>query len=359
MAQFTPIDPASDVVSTTTKVTTGYFSGGRGELAGSNFATKSLAGTQDKFYYNVQFNSEDQFSLAFGNQVGSGSDFTTNVKGETESVYKAYSSMLLPNDDVQTGFVMVDGTNGTNEVTQSSIYVVAAERLRMKDRVNRKNWTFTLSGSTSAGATSGSTIKLTDDSNALAAVPTPMGPRFNIVSGSSGTVHTPAATKTYGHFYPNVGLFIMSANSLSDSLGGHHEYLAEDAKTLQAGAFTNATGSGLAPDLRVSGSADNAAKLFVAFQKGTVALRGEEDQMTSDFFIRAKAPEFNFSLNPTFASGSTNKIRHSSMIGNPQTFITEVGLYNDASELLAVGKLSAPVNKNYGTEATIKVKLTY
>ena len=42
MAQFTPIDPASDVVSTTTKVTTGYFSGGRGELAGSNFATKSL-----------------------------------------------------------------------------------------------------------------------------------------------------------------------------------------------------------------------------------------------------------------------------------------------------------------------------
>ena len=93
-----------------------------------------------------------------------------------------------------------------------------------------------------------------------------MGPRFNIVSGSSGTVHTPAATKTYGHFYPNVGVFIMSANSLSASLGGHHEYLAEDAKTLQAGAFTNATGSGLAPDLRVSGSADNAAKLFVAFQ---------------------------------------------------------------------------------------------
>ena len=44
---------------------------------------------------------------------------------------------------------------------------------------------------------------------------------------------------------------------------------------------------------------------------------------------------------------------------SPQTFITEVGLYNDASELLAVGKLSAPVNKNYGTEATIKVKLTY
>jgi len=64
-------------------------------------------------------------------------------------------------------------------------------------------------------------------------------------------------------------------------------------------------------------------------------------------------------LNPTFASGSTNKIRHSSMIGNPQTFITEVGLYNDSSELLAVGKLSAPVQKNYGTEATIKVKLTY
>jgi hypothetical protein len=51
------------------------------------------------------------------------------------------------------------------------------------------------------------------------------------------------------------------------------------------------------------------------------------------------------------------------MVGYPHTFITTVGLYQTSlggsQELVAVGKLSSPVQKNYGTEATIKVKLTY
>ena len=40
-------------------------------------------------------------------------------------------------------------------------------------------------------------------------------------------------------------------------------------------------------------------------------------------------------------------------------FITTVGLYNSQDSLMAVGRLSSPVEKNYSSEATIKVKLTY
>ena len=47
------------------------------------------------------------------------------------------------------------------------------------------------------------------------------------------------------------------------------------------------------------------------------------------------------------------------MHGNPQTFITGVGLYNSAGQLLATAKLSSPLKKNFASEATIKVKLTY
>ena len=47
------------------------------------------------------------------------------------------------------------------------------------------------------------------------------------------------------------------------------------------------------------------------------------------------------------------------MEGNPQTFITTVGLYDAQDTLVAVGKLSSPIEKNYSTEATIKVKLSY
>ena len=152
---------------------------------------------------------------------------------------------------------------------------------------------------------------------------------------------------------------VFSANALSSSLGGHEDNVSVDPKAMQSGANLTATGSGLAFDETVATTADNAYKLFISLYKGTITLRSEEDQVTTDYFCRARATEFNYSMNPSFTSGSDNKIRHSSMIGNPQTFITEVGLYNPTNELLAIGKLSSPVQKNYGTEATVKVKLTY
>ena len=44
---------------------------------------------------------------------------------------------------------------------------------------------------------------------------------------------------------------------------------------------------------------------------------------------------------------------------NPKTFITQVGLYNNSNELLAVAKLSKPLLKSYSKEAIIKVKLDF
>ena len=83
-------------------------------------------------------------------------------------------------------------------------------------------------------------------------------------------------------------------------------------------------------------------------------------QKSKSYFIRAFANDMNFSNNPTFTSGSDMIIANEEMIGYPSSFITTVGLYQgQPPQLVAVGKLSGPVEKIYGTEATIKVKLTY
>ena len=91
----------------------------------------------------------------------------------------------------------------------------------------------------------------------------------------------------------------------------------------------------------------------------TLQLRSEEDATQENYFCRVKSTEYNFSANPTFVSGSKNKLRNLDMHGNPQTFITGLGLYNSAGQLLAVSSLSKPLKKNFASEATIKVKLTY
>ena len=88
-------------------------------------------------------------------------------------------------------------------------------------------------------------------------------------------------------------------------------------------------------------------------------MRNEEDQYSRHYFVRATANNFNFSNNPTFTSGSSNRLRFDYMLQNPQVFITGVGLFDGGGNLVAVAKLSTPVQKNFQSEATIKVKLTY
>ena len=131
------------------------------------------------------------------------------------------------------------------------------------------------------------------------------------------------------------------------------------------GGHSGSLGVGFAPELNNDGTADNALKLANSINMAQQKIRSEEDQTTKAYFCRALANDFNFSMNPTFISGSDKAFRNQDMVGYPHSFITTVGLYQsagnnpNASQLVAVGRLSSPVQKNYGTEATIKVKLTY
>ena len=208
-----------------------------------------------------------------------------------------------------------------------------------------------LSGSLTDG--SPAELRLTDDSKTVDAESAPFGPRYNIVSGSAGTVHTAYTSKTFGFFYPDAGLLVLSANALSSSLPGGAGFITSHSLSGLA------SHTGLAPDNAVSESADNANKIRVALQKGSVTIRSEEQQYIYDYFCRAKSSEFNLSQNLTFWSGSDYKIRHSDMVTNPQVYISEVGLYDDQNSLVAVGRLSSPINKNFSSEAIVKVRLTY
>ena len=345
---------AEDTITTQITVTNGFFDGGVGTLAGSNLSTSSLSATQKSYYYNLQHNSKDMFSISYGHILGSGSaEQSTTVEGTTQAIYKQFFNFVEPeatNLRDEAGWSMIDGTDGANSVTQEGVYILSAERLQMKDRLNPGTWTVTLSGSNTAGAAA--SLNLTDDSKTVDSTAVPFGSRFNIVEGSAGEVTTAHTTKTYGFFYPDAGLMVFSANALSSSLPG------------SGSSFNNfggsvGGGSGLAQNLTVADATDNAWKLTRAIQLGSTTLRSEEQQFVFDYFCRAKSNEFNLSQNLTFWSGSTYEIRHSDMVTNPQVFISEVGLYDGQNSLVAVGRLSSPINKNFSSEAIVKVRLTY
>jgi hypothetical protein len=76
------------------------------------------------------------------------------------------------------------------------------------------------------------------------------------------------------------------------------------------------------------------------------------------YFVRAKNTDFNYTTNDSFTEDD-GTLKYDSMIDNPETYITTVGLYNDNQDLLAVAKMSQPLPKDFTKEALIKVKLDY
>ena len=343
---FKNLNPTEDTVTTRITVTNGFHDGGVGTLAGSNYTTSSLSTAQKSYYYNVQYNSKDHFGVSYGHIGGSGSaEQSTTTEGTTKAIYKQFYNFTEP-----SAANLRDGAQFSIDSTNTpDVYILSAERLQMKDRLNPGTWTMTLSGSTTAGVAD--SLSLTDDSKTVDALTpgSPFGEVYSIVSGSAGTK---VGSTTYGKFYPDAGLMVLSANSVSSSLPG-----TSTSQTAAGGVVT--AGSGLSADKRVTDAADNAWKIARAMELGSVTLRSEEKQYIYDYFCRAKVSEFNLSQNITFWSGSDYTIRHSDMVTNPQTYISEVGLYDNQSNLIAVGKISSAINKNFSSEAIVKVRLTY
>jgi hypothetical protein len=75
------------------------------------------------------------------------------------------------------------------------------------------------------------------------------------------------------------------------------------------------------------------------------------------YFCRAYNTEMNFTTNPT-ARTSDGYILNS-LTSEPTTFITTVGLYDDAGNLLAIGKLNPAKRKDFQSEGLFSVRLDF
>ena len=362
-----------DKVTSTDKVTAGYHNGTALHShggAGQHLTTQSISDTRENYYFNIaeHVDSSSMWSVTYGHVMGTGSNTDSNqIIGETEAIYRQWAQTLLAPNEVTGGFFISRNKSLTSVPTNAQvasgrdeeIFVIIAQRELMKDRLNKKNWTIQFSGSNQVTMSSGGgginypqILHLTDDSATVAATATPAGPRYNIVSGSSGTVNAAATSRTYGFFYPDQGVMVFSGAELSQSVPS--DTSSRQSTVLYGSGSQTGFGS-------VTSSADGnySTALRMVNSLKSLQFRNEEDQTSVSYFCRSRAGTHNFTSNPTNVSGSQNELRHKDMWGNPTSFITGVELYDSTGTMVATGKLSTPLKKNFSTEATIKTKLTF
>lgn len=338
----------SDFVVSADSITSTLWTGGVPTL--NNFFTSSATSSFNFFLdvfqtSSVRSDAEVQFSIAYGEVEGSGSaPFNNLVTGSSPSKVSYGQYRTLVNGDENTNFSF-----GTGNTDSRDIYVLNINRARYKEKIFPGTFNLVLSGS---DGTNPARIQLTDNSKDITALTfTDAGRVFDIVSGTNGSAVTTAVTGgitagltpsgSYGKFLPDVGLIILNprALALSQSLGG--------------------VGLTINDDLTDTAMVANNSNLYESIKLAQTFSLNSEETITSDFvFVRVRNTDFNYSTNPSMISGSGEFV-HSSLINNPQTFITTVGLYNDANELLSVAKLSKPLVKDFTKEALVRVKLDF
>jgi hypothetical protein len=309
-------------------------------------------GSSGNYYLSIYqtgstlYNADVQFSIAYGDYLGSGSilyDPGVENLSPTRTVYGQFRNLVY--GDENASFIF-------GSVTQSNFFAISINRARFKESLFPGSLGLTLYSGSQA-------LQLTDNSNNTNTVTyCDAGRIYQLVTGSngfavasaqssSGAVSGQTLQGSYGLFLPDIGTIILNpaALALPYASGGialslPRSYNADDNTPA---LLFNSGSVGL-----VSGSNQSSFKIL------------SEETVTSDFiFIRARNAEFNYSVNPSFISGSSGNILYDQFIQNPTTYITGIGMYNDTNNLLATAKLSKPLKKDFTKEALVRVKLDF
>ena len=337
-------------------ITSGLWSGDTGSM--NLFYTSSTQTTASLNYYVNVYDKDPyadetatvQYAIAYGNKYGSGSvslAVSDTATFPSKATYAQYRSILLEEEDAFFSFPSSSG--GTHD--SEDIFVINVARARYKETMDPGNMEIKLKSN------EGTFTFIDDSEKKFSNNVGKSGRVFNIVQGTLNLGTENAATITaryasgsatgqgYGLFYPDQGIIILNPAALEATVGTFVDSGSNGGATLYKGFDYEGQNHFLLHNMLESGSDFQARRV--------------ENISTSHYFVRAQNREFNFSNNPTFITGSDGTFRESSFETNPKTYITAIGLMNDANEILAVAKTSQPIEKSFDKEVLIKVKLDF
>jgi len=290
--------------------------------------------------------------------------------------YRQFAQLLLGNSDLQ--FTAPYGSVSANDKIDAAFFI-AFKRLFSRDQIKRESFamrfyqTASLTQNDSAGYPDKMNLYMTSESGV--SIYTDIGSsnqKFTEFGGQLGNIVDAANTdRTVGLLFYDRGIALFDLEkitSASQYMSGTIDAMTPTGLTIlgQTGTET-AKKSKFIPDFIMSASIDNildhiCATRFSSGSQTAITFQNVTNIHSTLIFCNASADEFNYSSNLTFTD-SNNKIvviePGSEDVQQTFTFITSVGLYDAADNLLAVAKLSRPVEKNPERDLTFRVRLDF
>jgi hypothetical protein len=311
---------------------------------------------------------------------------------EKTDIYGQFSQILL-GDRGETFKLPVDPTFTTSQTTTDidAALFVAFKRLFSRDQIKRETFAMkfyqtasyvsTIAGQdTPPAANSSGVTNIYRTSTTGSAIYTDIGSsdsRFFSVGGQYGYLVNAANTSNaVGLIYYDHGIVVLDIEKVtsgSQFISGTISAMNSLGQTVLGGAGTEtAYTAKVVPDLLTSGSIDDVIDHFsyARFGSGTQTAFTFQNSTyinSSLIFCNALPDDFNYSSNPTYTEESGDFKGRLTIYDpalpeesqEPFAFITTIGLYDNTGGLVAVAKLSRPVEKNPGRNLSFRVRTDY
>jgi len=305
---------------------------------------------------------------------------TSLMMREKVSVYKQFAQNLLGESTAQ--FVAPLNSMSTSDQLDDALFI-CYKRLFHRDQIKRETFAmkfFQSAAYAPLGASQPTTPNLATTSESGSVIFTDTGAAITkeVTFGGqvSNIVDSSDTSRTVGLMFNDQGVVVLDlAKIISSSqlVTGAISALNGAGAVPQAGQTVIGGPKGgnprakFIPDFLTSGSVDNIIDHFCStrFSSGSetaMAFQNLTNINSTLYFARASADEFNYSSNTSFVD-SDNKITVID-VGQEETqrsftFITSVGLYDANSNMLAVAKLSRPVEKNDEKDLSLRIRLDF
>jgi len=304
------------------------------------------------------------FDITAGMSVSSSLYSTNNAQYKKKrNVYNQMAQVLVGYDS--TGSIQEFDEDGNILAGGSKIqsgFILPFSRLLVKDEIKKGTFNLELGAKilySEDGKVFNERILITDYSGSN-------GYFVNSPAGEYGVLYATASTNTtgvgilkankrfpVGLVYYQAGIAVISGSIfMTENSGGilHNNH----------GALSCSGPLNIEEDLRavltgslITGACDNfRTRIYNLSFNNTTELN------STIYFCRANNNEFNYSTNPTYLNASKINIK-TKATDPPHSYITTIGLYSSANELLAVAKLSEPLKKSPSQEFTLRVRLDY
>lgn len=296
---------------------------------------------------------------------------TTLMMREKLDIYRQFAQTLLGN--ASSSFKFPPSSSSDSDIVDEALFV-SYKRLFCRDSMKPQTYVmnFYSSGSTVSPTTPNLGLTSTNGSKLFTDFGTSLTKMIDIGGTHSNIVDASNKNVVVGQIYYDRGIAIYDLAKImsgSEHVSGTISSVNRATGYDQIGdssTYSNPNASFI-PDLMTSGSVDNIVDHLCGcrFQSGSLSsmtFQNVTNINSSLIFCRAAADEFNYSQNPTYVDSNNRIVVIDQGAENQQqayTFITSIGLYDANDNLLAVSKLSRPVEKNNQRDLTFRIRLDF